>query len=125
MFTSLLKRNLPVYFVNCVCNWYSKLSAAVKWNGKISEYFKVNSGVRQGGILSPFLFNIYVNSIITLLCEKDMGCHIGNMYIGCIMYADDLLLLSASVVVLQRMLNVCGDIAGTLGVNLIVVSRIV
>ena len=51
MVTSLLKRNLPVYFVNNI-----NLFAVVMWNNKISESFKVDSVNRQGGILSPVLF---------------------------------------------------------------------
>jgi len=34
------------------------------------------------------------------------GCYVGKCFIGCIMYADDLLLLSPSIIGLQRMLDI-------------------
>ena len=100
-----------------IVNWYSKLSVVIKWNGQLSQPLTVKSGVRQGGVLSPVLFNVYVNRMLTELCLSDLGCRIRNTYIGCIMYADDLLLLSFSVIDLQSMLNICGNIGLNLGIK--------
>jgi exonuclease III len=117
MFSILCQRGLPSYFVNIIVNWYGKLSVAIKWNGELSHPLIVKSGVRQGGVLSPILFNVYVNRMLTQLRSSDLGCRIHNTYIGCIMYADDLLLLSASVLDLQSMLNICGNIGSNLGIK--------
>jgi len=57
--------------------------------------------------LSPFLFAIYVHDVIVSLQDKRLGCLVGGSYIGCLMFADDLVLLSASLTVLQQMVNVC------------------
>ena len=65
----------------------------------------VSQDVRQGGVLSPFLFNIYVDDLIKQLELLGTGCHVNEGYIGAILYADDLLLLSASIYGLQRMLD--------------------
>ena len=67
----------------------------------------VYCGVRQGGVLSPVLFAIYVDDIIIELQNSKEGCCINGLYIGCVMYADDLLLLSASLTTLQRMIKIC------------------
>lgn len=67
------------------------------------------AGVRQGGILSPILFNLYVDDLIVALKQNGEGCHVLNCFVGCIMYADDLMLLSPSVAGLQNMLNICSD----------------
>ena len=56
------------------------------------------SGVRQGGILSPILFNLNVNTILFTIGKLDLGCHVYNIFLGFIMYADDFLLISASVI---------------------------
>jgi hypothetical protein len=45
------------------------------------------------GVLSPIMFNIYVDDLIGLLSASGCGCHVGRAFRGCIMYADDLLIL--------------------------------
>ena len=117
LFSSLVHCGLPVHIIDSIVNWYSKLSIVVRWCGHLSAALSVLSGVRQGGILSPILFNLYVNSIITKLRNKGLGCNFRNCYIGCVMYADDLILLSASVLELQIMLNSCGDVGEGLGIK--------
>jgi len=84
-----------------------KLHSRVKWGDTESDTFPIRSGVLQGGVLSPLLFNLYVNSVLNALEKSKLGCCMYSQYIGCIMYADDLLLISASVIDLQSMLNIC------------------
>jgi len=73
--------------------------------------FSVYCGVRQNGVLSPLLFNIYVDDLIYQLEASNYGCYVAGKFFGCIMYADDLLLLSASVTGLQQMLHICYSFA--------------
>ena len=75
------------------------------------------SGVREGGILSPILFNLYVDCIIIALRKSDYGCHLRHLYVGCFMYADDLILLPASIYDLQKMLNICSNTGNDLGLS--------
>jgi exonuclease III len=115
LYTTLIRRGVPVLFINMICNWYGKLSIMIRWDNHDSDNLAVKSGVRQGGILSPILFNMYVDCIISTLRQKRLGCHLNNIYLGCIMYADDLLLVSSSVIELQLMLNITGDIGSSIG----------
>ena len=105
----LIERNVPTCLINVVINWYGKLTAAVRWNGIFSNAFAISCGVRQGSVLSPLLFNIYVDDLISQLTISNLGCYIGCNFFGCIMYADDIILLSASVTGLQSMLDICYD----------------
>ena len=73
----------------------------------ISNRFKVLCGICQGQILSPFLFTCYTDELITDLQNNGFGCYIGSQLFGCVMYADDLFILSGSVDGLQKMLNIC------------------
>ena len=117
LFSTLIKRGFPMSFTNMICNWYGKLVVKIRWNGQESSSLVVASGVRQGGILSPVLFNLYVDCILVTLRAKTLGCHLHNVFAGCLMYADDLLLVSASVIDLQIMLNVTGDVGRSLGLT--------
>jgi len=107
LFNKLVARNAPSCLIDILIDWYSKLYLCVRWNSTLSEYFVVKLGVRQGGILSPFLFNVYVDDLLDNLESSGTGCYVNGHYLGCVMYTDDLLLLSASVAGLQHMLNIC------------------
>ena len=117
LFTTLNETNIPKLFIRLIVNWYSKLTSKVKWNGQYSDSFVINSGVRQGGILSPLLFNCYVNILLVTLRKSDYGCKLHNFYMGCIMYADDLILISASILDLQSMLDICNSVGSSLGLK--------
>ena len=60
---------------------------------------------------------VYVDRIISLLKYAGLGCHCANCYVGCIMYADDLLLMSSSVLELYKMLDLCSSEGSFLGIN--------
>ena len=79
----------------------------MRWKNSLSCLFSVKSGIRQGGILSPFLFN--ADCLISTLRLSDLGCHLGNCCVGCIACADDLILLSGSLTQLQMMLQLCDN----------------
>jgi hypothetical protein len=46
---------------------YTGLVSKVKWKGNTSNSFQIHQGVRQGGILSPFLYKLFVLFSITAL----------------------------------------------------------
>ena len=72
------------------------------------------SGVKQGGILSPLLFTLYVNNILIKLKKSELGCYIGHKCYNSFMYADDLILLSITVSDLQSLLDMCGTLFSNL-----------
>ena len=69
--------------------------------------FCISNGVRQGGVLSPTLFNMYIDVLLCNLEKQGIGCHIGDKYYGSLGYADDVILLSPTLGGIQTMLNEC------------------
>jgi len=67
--------------------------------------FDVKCGVRQGGVLSPYLFSMYIDDLIKELRHSGHGLYVGMVFIGCILYADDTVVLSGSCFGLQKWLT--------------------
>ena len=74
--------------------WYSKQEVCIIWGTKMSSYFNISNGVRQGGILSPSLFAIYMDDLSSLLNTSRIGCHISDVCINHVFYTDDLCLMA-------------------------------
>ena len=79
------------------------------WGRWISGYFSISNGVRQGGVLSPKLFSVYVDDLSDKLVGSKIGCSINNLYMNHVMYADDICLMAPSPAALQELINVCYD----------------
>ena len=52
---------MPIYVLGVLAFWYYEQTLVVKWGRDLSKSMNVSNGVRQGGILSPILFNVYMN----------------------------------------------------------------
>ena len=107
LFIKLIERNVPLCFIDLLIYWLSNLSSRCRWRGILSDPYSVTSGIKQGGILSPDLFNIYVDDLLKLLREAGVGCHIDNQFYGAIMFADDLALIAPTRSALQKLINIC------------------
>ena len=62
---------LDLLFTGMVYN----LTFVVKWGDNISEPFTVRNGVRQGGVLSPHVFNLYIDELNQRLNKSSVGCN--------------------------------------------------
>ena len=83
----------------------------IRWGNSLSDPFTVRNGIKQGGLLSPYLFNIYIDKLSDILNESNTGCIVGNVVINHLSYADDMVLLAPSKRALQLLLNICGQYA--------------
>ena len=81
------------------------------WGVFRSQYFLFKNGVKQGGVLSPIFFNIYIDKLLVMLRTTGIGYHLGSAYSGAFSYADDFTLLCPSVRVLNEMIVLCCEYA--------------
>ena len=78
LFKKLIACNTPVLIVRILMFWYQRQSICVKWGKRTSEYLSIINGVRQGGVLSPQLFAIYMDDLSVCLTQCKAGCHLNG-----------------------------------------------
>lgn len=86
-------------------SWYACIKVKIKWEGFLSNDIDIQKGTRQGGLSSPFLFNIFYMELIDVLSEHDGGISIDQFKYNVFCYADDILLASTTVSGLQALIN--------------------
>ena len=74
------------------------LARWVKFPSHLSTAFTTSNGVRQGGILSPLFFNVYMDDLSSILNNAKVGCTINEVIINHLMCADDKVLALHSLV---------------------------
>ena len=109
IFIKLMERGAPLCFLNLVIYLYLNMQSRCRWGSEYSEYFRVTSGTKQGGIISPRIFTMYMNDLIVRLRRKGLGCHVLSLFLACLFYADDLCLIAPSRGSMQEMLCICED----------------
>lgn len=72
----------------------------------MSKHFQILAGVRQGGVLSPTLFAVFIDSIISKLCAAGYGASVAKYLFGCLAYVDNAVLVSHSFATMQLMLDI-------------------
>ena len=85
--------------------------SAAPYDNVISEQFGLSNGVRQGGVISPVLFGIYIDELLLKLKRVGIGCHVGHYYFGAFGYADDIILLCPTLSGLKEMIKICESYA--------------
>ena len=103
--------------LRAIKSFYCRPEVCVRVNGKHSKPFHEGVGLRQGCVLSPLLFIVYMNWI-DKCSQADECATIGNCKISRLLFADDLVLLSSTESGFQRALNSFADACNTAGVKI-------
>ncbi|CAN0013229.1 unnamed protein product, partial [Heterosigma akashiwo] len=109
LWATLSAANMGPKILNILKELYRKTSCTVKSEeGQFSEFYEYLVGVRQGCVLSPAIFNLFINSLANLIKEHEellSGINIGDLVIFVLLYADDVVLLAPSRQELQKLLT--------------------
>ena len=111
LFKKLSNRNVPACLVRLLAYWYSTQCMKVRWGNVSSSPFTISNGVRQGGVLSPYLFSLYMDDLSRELNSVQSGCFVGSSLLNHLMFADDLCVFSPSIKGLQKLVKVCKEYA--------------
>jgi len=109
LFTKLTKKNISVNLLSLLELWFSVSMTCVKWSLVYSDYFSLACGVRQGGVLSPSLFAIFIDSVVDRVIESGLGCYLKMTCFSILLYADDIVLIAPFVHSLQLLLRTFED----------------
>ena len=109
LFNLLLKKGMCPIVCRLIVMSYTNQSARTKWGNAYSLPFTIINGVKQGGVLSPILFGIYMDQLFDVLSKSKLGYHIGQMFMGVFGYADDLILVAPTKRSLCGLLDHCLD----------------
>ena len=111
LFNLLIHRNLPSVVVRLLINLYTTHKLRIMWNGAFSEIIYVKNGVKQGGILSPILFCVYLDNLILSLVNSGVGCYMGHICLSVLAYADDVVILAPTASAMRKLLAICDGFA--------------
>ncbi|CAH1233043.1 Hypp565 [Branchiostoma lanceolatum] len=98
---------VPAKLIKLLSLLYSDTSSCVRVNGKMSDSFTINSGVRQGCVLAPTVFNTAIDYVMgRTVAQCACGASFGDITITDLDYADDVAILAELLDVLQLALEV-------------------
>ena len=127
LFIKLMEKRISSNLLVLLEKWFSLSTTCVKWRNIFSTWFNISygCGIRQGGVLSPYLFAIYVDSLVNKVQSCGHGCYVRYTCVSFLLYANDILLLASSVSSLQLLLGVCEKELERIDMNINVKNHLV
>ena len=107
LYIKLMNRLVPNALLCILEYWFDACRTCVRWGNAVSRFISFECGVRQGGVLSPYLFAVFIDDIIQDITKSELGCKFRHSTVGIFIYADDIILLAPSIESLQNMLWIC------------------
>lgn len=87
--------------------WYHNHTNVLRWGIALFEPHTLKCGVRQEGLISPKLFNLYINALIGEISSKHARCFVDGVCLNNISYTDDMVLLALSISAMRKLIGIC------------------
>ncbi len=107
LFNELLNCNVSPLILRLLSVLYTNQTLQVKWKSITGAGFSVLNGVKQGRVLSHVLFAVYIDGLLNRLSKSGMGCYMGNKFMGAVLFADDIKLLTPMFKGLKKLVSIC------------------
>ena len=101
-----LRLRLPAVISRILMFVYTQQSAYTRWGSAISAPFGLSNSTRQGSVISPAIWCVYMEELIARLRKLGLGCSVHGVFMGVTVYADDVVILAPSRNALAEMLKV-------------------
>jgi hypothetical protein len=85
---------------------YRVSECAVRVNGVADDFYRDEVGLREGCVLSPLLFSLYINEMAEEITRRGDGWMVGGRKISLLMFADDVAIIARSAAGLQQNLDI-------------------
>lgn len=102
---NLISNGINRKFYNSIKAMFLETTSCLKLNDMLTSWFPVSSRVRQGDSISPTLFAYFINDLAEGLKNLHKGVKLNDTEICCLLYADDIMLLSENELDMQDMLD--------------------
>ena len=103
--------NISPQYWALLLNMYQSSEATVKWENRTSKVFNISRGMKQGSLVSPTLFNVFIDDLLHDLKNTDCGIRVDDLLLNSCTYADDVTLFCSTIPGLQRLMNISASYA--------------
>ena len=93
LYDKLVKICVPLFIIKLLCFWYTLQN---RWGTPISTQFTVANGVKQSGIISPILFNMYMDDLSIGLNNSGIRRYLGDAFLNLLCHTGNICLISLS-----------------------------
>ena len=90
-------------------NLYAEVEGFVTYGGSTSDLFSIDQGSGQRRIVTPFLYKVFSNRLLSIISNDPFSLSIDNIPVGCPTFADDLTLLALFPSFLQHLMSIAFD----------------
>ena len=106
LWSKLYNLGIKGKFLRVIKNMYTSVKSCVRNCNNYSEYFECAVGLRQGEVMSPIMFPMFINDLEIFLCNDiNSGLTLNDVIFILLLFADDMVVLGKSVNDLQQSLD--------------------